>query len=76
MNSSSLAKARSQRDPLAAILSPDKRLRQDVQKAVRYVSQRLEGEGLRAFTSELSVLLAKWNSATSEPEATNKETRP
>lgn len=72
MNSQQATKPRTQRDPLAAILAPDKRLRQDVQKAVRYVAQRLDGEKLRSFTNELSGLLAKWNNTSASQEVANR----
>lgn len=69
MTMTSATKARTPRNPLVAIMSPDQRMRRDAKAALRYVVQKLEGDNLRSFLQELSVLLAKWHAtvSTSEP---------
>lgn len=72
MNSPQATKPRTLRDPLSALRSPDKRIRQDVLKAVRYVAQHLGGEKLRSFSIDLAVLLTKWNSTPAPQEVADQ----
>jgi hypothetical protein len=58
-------RSRATRNPITAIISPDKRLRRDAKTALRYVVDQLGDDRLRSFLHELSALLSKWDSSAS-----------